>query len=453
MHEWKTGETITAELLNALEHTADDADTLSKTNESDIGDIYNRVNAVISDAPQPKLMDGSVKTETITNEAVTADKLARGSVTNAKLEAGAVANSNIRDGAVWTEKLANFAVTTTKIKDSAVTGAKIANGTITADKLAPGVGGGGGEVADGSITSAKLAFGAVETANIGNRAVTDGKIADNAVVARTIPDGTITGEKIDLNAVTGNKIADDAITSSKIEDGAVTDAKIANGAVTGAKIADGTITAAKLAPGVGGGAGGEIADASITGQKIAHMTITGGSTGNIASKTIQGMNIKDGALSDVHIAPLAVGKILNRPPAISNGTVPSTLPNLTFSGIPCYGGIDTTSSGYGYETMYPRTGIMQLHNAGAEALNIKTNTAFVVSLLGNNANVTGFKQDSTFPAIDILTGDVYTFEFPSAKSMSCTTDINIQAGQTLTLMIIEEADNLPPAQPAIGAKE
>lgn len=342
MHEWKTGETITAELLNALEHTADDADTLSKTNESDIGDIYNRVNAVISDVPQPKLMDGSVKTETITNGAVTADKLARGSVTNAKLEAGAVANSNIRDGAVWTENLANFAVTTTKIKDSAVTGAKIANGTITADKLAPGV---------------------------------------------------------------------------------------------------------------GGGAGGEIADASITGQKIARATITGGSTGNIASKTIQGMNIRDGALSDVHIAPLAVGKILNRPPAISNGTVPSTLPNLTFSGIPCYGGIDTTSSGYGYETMYPRTGIMQLHNAGAEALNIKTNTAFVVSLVGNNAKVTGFKQDSTFPAIDILTGDVYTFEFPSAKSMSCTTDINIQAGQTLTLMIIEEADNLPPVQPAIGAKE
>lgn len=287
MHEWKTGETITAELLNALEHTADDADTLSKTNESDIGDIYNRVNAVISDVPQPKLMDGSVKTETITNGAVTADKLARGSVTNAKLEAGAVANSNILDGAVWTENLANFAVTTMKIQDSAVTGAKIANGTITADKL----------------------------------------------------------------------------------------------------------------------------------------------------------------------APLAVGKILNRPPAISNGTVPSTLPDLTFSGIPCYGGIDTTSNGYGYETMYPRTGIMQLHNAGAEALNIKTNTAFVVSLVGNNAKVTGFKQDSTFPAIDILTGDVYTFEFSSAKSMSCTTDINIQAGQTLTLMIIEEADNLPPAQPAIVAKE
>lgn len=432
MHEWKTGETITAELLNALEHTADDADTLSKTNESDIGDIYNRVNAVISDVPQPKLMDGSVKTETITNGAVTADKLARGSVTNAKLEAGAVANSNIRDGAVWTEKLANFAVTTMKIQDSAVTGAKIANGTITADKLAPG---------------------SVETVNIGNRAVTDGKIADNAVVARTIPDGTITGEKIDLNAVTGNKIADDAITSSKIEDGAVIGAKIANGAVTGAKIADGTITAAKLAPGVGGGASGEIAVASITGQKIARATITGGATGNIASKTIQGMNIRDGELSGVHIAPLAVGKILNRPPAISNGTVPSTLPNLTFSGIPCYGGIDTTSSGYGYETMYPRTGIMQLHNAGAEALNIKTNTAFVVSLVGNNAKATGFKQDSTFPAIDILTGDVYTFEFPSAKSMSCTTDINIQAGQTLTLMIIEEADNLPPAQPAIGAKE
>ena len=85
MTVWKTGDTITADKLNALEKRADDAATLSTTNESDIGDIYNRVNAVISDSSPVSLVAGCVKGSNIASKAVTAGKIAAGAVNMSKL--------------------------------------------------------------------------------------------------------------------------------------------------------------------------------------------------------------------------------------------------------------------------------------------------------------------------------------------------------------------------------
>lgn len=85
-------------------------------------------------------------------------------------------------------------------------------------------------VADGAITTPKLATGAVTTAKIDNNAVTMGKIAGNAI--------------------TTAKIADENVTTAKLADGAATTAKIADDAVTGAKIADGAVTHDKLADAV-----------------------------------------------------------------------------------------------------------------------------------------------------------------------------------------------------------
>ena len=95
MHSWKNGEVITAELLNALEKSADDAHTLSITNESDIGDIYNRVNAVISQESVPKLKTDIVETAAIKNAAVTGSKLASNAVTTGKLASGSVTEQKL----------------------------------------------------------------------------------------------------------------------------------------------------------------------------------------------------------------------------------------------------------------------------------------------------------------------------------------------------------------------
>lgn len=82
-----------------------------------------------------------------------------------------------------------------------ITAAQIADGTITAAKIAPGVIPAGG-VADGSVTTAKLADGAVTAAKIANATITGAKLAPgalalscvttaNSVVSNIAPGGTV----------------------------------------------------------------------------------------------------------------------------------------------------------------------------------------------------------------------------------------------------------------------
>lgn len=85
------------------------------------------------------------------------------------------------------------------------------------------------DLADGSVSGAKLANGAVTTAKLADGAATTAKIADTAVTSGKLADG----------AVATAKIADGAVATAKIADGAVSTAKIPNGAVTAAKLADG----------------------------------------------------------------------------------------------------------------------------------------------------------------------------------------------------------------------
>lgn len=98
----------------------------------------------------------------------------------------------------------------------------------------------GKQLTAASIGAIDASAGAVGTNNLANRSVTNAKIAFGAVSTGTIAD----------NAITAQKIADGAITENQILDGAITTNKIASGAITDAQIADGTITAEKMVDGV-----------------------------------------------------------------------------------------------------------------------------------------------------------------------------------------------------------
>ena len=111
--------------------------------------------------------------------------------------------------------VADGSVSTAKIADSAITAAKIADGTVVA-----------AEIASGAITNAKLATDAVHSINIAAGAVTAAKLGND--ISLTPADGSITAAKIASDAVTTAKILDLNVTTAKVAANAITQAKLAS---------------------------------------------------------------------------------------------------------------------------------------------------------------------------------------------------------------------------------
>ena len=106
--------------------------------------------------------------------------------------------------------------TTFAIDNSVVTNNYL--GTVTANAF----------VGDGS--------GLVDIQNLADASVTTAKIADASITGSKIADDTVTAAKISDASITTAKIADDAVTSTKLSDGSVSTAKIADASITSGKI-------------------------------------------------------------------------------------------------------------------------------------------------------------------------------------------------------------------------
>ena len=104
-----------------------------------------------------------------------------------------------------------------------------------------------GGIADGTVTSEKVAAGAIGTAAIADAAVTYDKIKDKAVGSAKMADNAVSAKKIASNAVQERHILDGSVTQSKIAAESVSSAKLAPNAVTDDKIARGAVTAEKVA--------------------------------------------------------------------------------------------------------------------------------------------------------------------------------------------------------------
>ena len=138
---------------------------------------------------------------------VTARAIAAGSVTAGKLAAGSVETDALAAGAVTAGKIAAGAVETDKLAAGSITAGKLAAEAVTADKLAAG-----------AVKAEKIEAGAVDTDKLAAGAVTAEKIASGTITADRLKAKTITAESgiIDDSAIGTAQIADGSITSAKI---------------------------------------------------------------------------------------------------------------------------------------------------------------------------------------------------------------------------------------------
>ena len=155
--------------------------------------------------------------------------------------AGSVAN-----GSITTAKLADDAVNNDKLADSVVAAiaantAKTTNATHTGDVT----GSTNLTIATNAVTTTKIAADAITNPLIADNAVENANIANQAVTLAKIANGTSSQDGKFLRANNGAAPTFETINTTPA-DGSITEAKLANGAVTQTKIADGSIINVKV---------------------------------------------------------------------------------------------------------------------------------------------------------------------------------------------------------------
>ncbi len=154
-----------------------------------------------------KIAAGSITTDKLDAGSVTAEKIAANAIEATKIKAGSITTDKLDAGAVTAEKIAADAVEADKIKAGAVTANKISANAVEADKIKAG-----------AVTADKIAADSIDTNKIKAGAVTAEKIASKTITADLIKAKTITAESgiIDDSAIGTAQIADGSITSAKI---------------------------------------------------------------------------------------------------------------------------------------------------------------------------------------------------------------------------------------------
>src|SRR4029453_17336484 len=139
-----------------------------------------------------------------------------GAVTSAKLAADSVGPREMQDGGIVTANLGDASVTTPKIADGAVTDPKIVSVSWSKIGGTPATYPAGG-VAGGDLT------GSYPNPTIANGVVTSAKLAPGTLTGSTIAGDTITSREIAPNAVGTSELGDSAVTRPKLAPGALWD--------------------------------------------------------------------------------------------------------------------------------------------------------------------------------------------------------------------------------------
>ena len=218
----------------------------------------------------------------------------------------------VTDGTSWVvESTAKREIGSTDIADSSITTAKLAASAVTAAKLGTD-----------SVTAAKIQASAVGESELASNSVSSAKIQSCAVGETQLATDSVSAAKIQAGAVGSSELATDSVTATKIAAGAVDTSELASDSVTTAKIAASAITTTELAtdsvtaPKIAAGAVGEseLASNSVTAAKIAvdavgSSEIASGAIGEteLASDSVSAAKIQANAVGASEIASGAVG--------------------------------------------------------------------------------------------------------------------------------------------------
>lgn len=102
-----------------------------------------------------------------------------------------------------------------QLADESVTSAKLAAAAVLASKIA-----------DEAVEAAKIAAGAVTSAKLGEGSVLSGKIADAAVIAAKLAEQAVGTDHVAPQAITNAKIAPGAISTEQIQAAAVKETQV-----------------------------------------------------------------------------------------------------------------------------------------------------------------------------------------------------------------------------------
>ena len=190
-----------------------------------------------------EIVAGKIDADALTAGSVTTDKLAAGAVTTEKLEAGSITTEKLSAGAVTTGKLAAGAVTAETIASGTITADRIKTKTITADSgIIDDSAIGTAQIADGSITSAKIV-------SLNADVITTGTLSAERLVL-VGDDGVIYKINAASSGLSLTELAKDEyknyINGTVIVAKSITAAQIAAQTITGNEILAGSITAKEI---------------------------------------------------------------------------------------------------------------------------------------------------------------------------------------------------------------
>ena len=245
-----------------------------------------------------------------------------GVIASSSFSTNTTVNVTFDSGSLANETLSVYLAILTKTNSSIPTEiigtSNLADGSVTNAKLgADSVN--GSKIADDSINSEHYVDGSIDTAHIANSQITIDKMAANSVNSDQYVDGSIDLIHLSADSVNGTKIADDSINSEHYVDGSIDTAHIANSQVTLDKMASDSVNSSKIVDGsivnadVNASAAidaTKIADGTVTSTEFQHInTLSSNAQTQLDAKVAKASNLSDLASASTSRTNLGLGTI------------------------------------------------------------------------------------------------------------------------------------------------